>query len=267
MSEINAPEPRPSRSADADGTSGTDPRSGDGSGSDLPEQGAPAAGRQRTPVSEQTLLEQMGGVGGLAYSAVPIVVFVLVNSMSSLTPAIWAAIGVAVAIAVVRVVRKEPVQPAISGVLGVAVCSFIAYRSGDAKGFFLLGIWTSLVYGGAFLVSILARWPLVGVAWSVLNGSGFSWRQHRKAMRSYDVATFAWTIVFAAKYVVQQWLYAADETGWLAFARIAMGYPLTGLALLVTIWAIRRVSKIAEENAAAEQAQGAPATRPNRSTS
>ncbi|GAA0541095.1 membrane protein [Saccharopolyspora subtropica] len=209
---------------------------------------------QRAANPEKTLLEQMGGVSGLAYSAVPIVVFVLVNSLTGLMPAIWSAIGVAVAIAVFRLVRREPLQPAISGVLGVAVCSFIAYRSGDAKGFFLLGIWTSLLYGGVFLVSVLARWPLVGVAWSLLNGHGFAWRKQRRAMHGYDVATLAWTVVFAAKYVVQQWLYASDQTGWLAFARIAMGYPLTGLALIVTVWAIRRASKVAEQEKAAVHA-------------
>ncbi|MER7082027.1 Protein of unknown function [Saccharopolyspora kobensis] len=214
---------------------------------------------QRAAGAENTLLEQMGGVSGLAYSAVPIVVFVLVSSFTSLMPAIWSAIGVAVAIAIFRLVRKEPLQPAISGVIGVAVCSFIAYRSGDAKGFFLLGIWTSLIYGGLFLVSVLARWPLVGVAWSALNGLGFSWRKQRRALRGYDLATLAWVAVFGAKYVVQQWLYDADQTGWLAFARIAMGYPLTGLALIVTVWAIRRAAKVAEqEKAAAESTAVSP---------
>lgn len=188
----------------------------------------------------------MGGVAGLAYSAVPIVVFVLVNTVTGMMPAIWSAIGVAVLIAVVRVVRREPLQPAISGLLGVVVCSFIAYRSGDAKGFFLLGIWTSLIYGAVFLVSVIARWPLVGAAWSALNGLGFEWRRQRRAMRGYDLATLAWVVVFGAKFVVQQWLYSADQTGWLAFARIVMGYPLTGLALLVTVWAIRRATKVAE---------------------
>nr|WP_235987397.1 DUF3159 domain-containing protein [Halosaccharopolyspora lacisalsi] len=197
----------------------------------------------------------MGGVSGLAYSSVPIVVFVLVNSLLGMMPAIWTAVGVAVTIMVVRIVRKEAVQPAISGVLGVVICSFIAYRTGDAKGFFLLGIWTSLVYGGAFLLSVLARWPLVGVAWSALNGLGFSWRHQRRALIGYDVATLSWTAVFAAKFVVQQWLYVADATGWLAFARIAMGYPLTGVALLVTVWAVRRASRIAEEAEAASESE------------
>lgn len=203
----------------------------------------PSAGAGGT---EQTLLQQMGGVSGLAYSAVPIVVFVVANSLVGMVPAIWTAIAVSLLIAVARVVRKEPLQPAISGVFGVVVCSFIAYRTGDAKGFFLLGIWTSLIYGGVFLISTVVRWPLVGVAWSVLNGHGFSWRHQRRALRGYDLATLSWTVVFFAKFVVQQWLYAADETGWLAFARIAMSYPLTVLALLITVWAIRRANKIAE---------------------
>lgn len=196
---------------------------------------------------QQTMLQQMGGVSGLAYSAVPIIVFVVVNSLFSMVPAIWAAIGVAVAIMAVRVVRKEPLQPAISGVLGVAVCSFIAYQTGEAKGFFLLGIWTNLVYGSAFLLSIIVRWPLVGVAWSALNSLGFSWRRYRKALTAYDLATLSWVVVFGSKFIVQHWLYAADLTGWLAVARIGMGYPLTAIALLITIWAIRRVSRVVEE--------------------
>lgn len=203
-----------------------------------------ASGTGEQPIQpRQTLLEQMGGVAGLVYSAVPVVVFVLVNAFTGLMPAIWAAIGVAVVIGVVRLVRKEPLQPAISGVLVVAVCSFIAYRSGQAKGFFLLGIWTSLLYGGAFLVSIVLRWPLVGAAWSLLNGQGFAWRRSRRALLSYDVATLTWVVVFGAKFVVQRWLYDTNQTGWLAFARIAMSYPLTVLALIVTVWAIRRAAQ------------------------
>jgi hypothetical protein len=217
------------------------------------------SGGSADSAAEQTLLEQMGGVAGIAYSAVPIIVFVVVNALTGLMPAIWAAIGVAVAIAVVRMVRREPLQPALSGLLGVVVCSFLAYRSGDAKGFFLLGIWTSLVYGAAFLISVLVRWPLVGAAWSLLNRTGFEWRRQRRAMRGYDLATLAWVVVFAAKFVVQQWLYASDQTGWLAFARIVMGYPLTGLALLVTVWAIRRATKVADEVEAAREAQEDPA--------
>ncbi len=130
---------------------------------------------------EQTLLEQMGGISGLVYSSIPVLVFVLLNSIFGLTVAIWGSLGSAAAITVLRIVRKEPLQPAISGFFGVGIAAFIAYRTGSAKGFFLFGIWASLVYGSVFLVSILVRYPLVGVIWGFLNGHGMGWRSDRKA--------------------------------------------------------------------------------------
>jgi hypothetical protein len=205
------------------------------------EQSASETDRETTgeKAQEQTLLEQMGGISGLVYSSVPVLVFVAVNAFFGLMPAIWGSVGVAVAITVLRVVRKEPLQPAISGFFGVAVAAFIAYRTGSAKGFFLFGIYASLIYGSLFLVSVLVRWPLVGVIWGFLNGHGMTWRADRKAMHAYAIATLTWVAVFGARFIVQRWLYDEDQTGWLAFARIAMGYPLTAVALLVTVWAVR----------------------------
>jgi hypothetical protein len=201
--------------------------------------------------AEQTLLEQLGGFSGLIYSTLPVVVFVPVNSVAGLTAAIWSALGVAAAILLWRLVRRDPIQPAISGFFGVGICAFIAYRMGEAKGFFLFGIYTSLIYAGAFLVSILVRRPLVGVIWGVLNGHGSDWRSDPRAVRLYDLATTTWIVVFGARYLVQSQLYDTDRTGWLAFARIAMGWPLTAVALGVTIWAVRRAGHLPIKTAAA----------------
>jgi hypothetical protein len=198
----------------------------------------PKANAEEEP--QQTLLEQMGGISGLVYSSLPVVVFVLVNAFAGLMPAIWASVGSAVLIAVVRLVRKEPLQPAVSGFFGVAIAAFIAYRTGSAKGFFLFGIWASLLYGGLFLASVLVRWPLAGVIWSTLNGQGTKWRADKVARRYYDIATLVWTVVFGARFIVQHWLYEANYTGWLAFAKLAMGYPLMVVALAATVWAVRK---------------------------
>jgi len=206
---------------------------------------------------QPTLLEQMGGISGLVYSTVPVLVFVLINSLFGLTPAIWSALGSAVAITLLRLVRKEPLQPAISGFFGVAIAAFIAYRTGSAKGFFLFGIWASLIYGSVFLVSILLRWPLVGVIWSFLNGHGMLWRADRKAVKAYSIATLTWVAVFGARFIVQRWLYDEDQTGWLAFARIAMGYPLTAVALVVTVWAVRAAGHRQKDLEAAVEAKAA----------
>ena len=202
--------------------------------------------RRVTDRQQQSVLEQLGGVSGLVYSTLPVLVFVPINSFWGLTAAIWAALGVAAAILVWRVVAKGAIQPAISGFLGVGICAFIAYRTGDAKGYFLFGIYTSLAYAGVFLLSIVVRWPLVGVLWGFLNGHGNSWRGSKAAVRAYDLATAAWALVFGARYLVQSQLYDTDHTGWLAVTRIAMGWPLTALVLVTTVWLVRRADRAAE---------------------
>ncbi len=88
------------------------------------------------------------------------------------------------------------------------------------------------------------RRPLVGRS-VVLNGSGFGWRTHRRARFGFDVATVVWAVFLLARFGVQRYLYDVQQTDWLGVARLAMGLPLTAVAALVTIWAIRRAGQVA----------------------
>jgi hypothetical protein len=199
---------------------------------------APDAGEEDER-AQPTILEQLGGIPGMIYSTVPVMLFVIVNSVSSLGSALVVAVGVAVLIAIWRLVRGEPLQPAISGLFAVGIGALIAHHTGQARDFFLLGIWYSGALAVVFLLSVLAGWPLAGVIWHGINGDGQSWRSERVLRRAYTFATLLWAVMFAVKFVTQRWLYDANQPGWLAFARIA-GYALTGLALLGTLWAVRR---------------------------
>jgi hypothetical protein len=185
--------------------------------------------------TQPTPLQQAGGVSGLIYASLP--------TVTGLHTAVALAMGAGAGIALLRLLRKEPVQPALSGLLGVAIAAFIAYQTGDAKDYFLVGIWGSFVLAVVFFASVLLRRPLVGVIWGALSGSGQAWRADTSARMGYDIATLALVAVFAARFVVQNWLYGQDATGWLAFARISMGYPLTAVALVVVVWAVRRADR------------------------
>ncbi len=198
------------------------------------------------------LVESIGGWRGLVDSGLPVVVFVAVNAAAGLTAAVWAAVAAGMVLFALRLARRESVQQAVSGFLGVAVAAFIAARTGEAKGFFLLGIWASFLYAGLFLVSVLARWPVVGVIWEYVDGAGDqAWRKDKQLMRVYTWCTLVWVGVFLARGLVQRYLYQEDQTGWLAVARLGMGYPLTIAALTVSVLAVRRLRK-AREAAAAE---------------
>jgi hypothetical protein len=189
-----------------------------------------------------TLLERMGGVSGLVYASVPSIAYAVVNAIASLTAAVVVAVGASAGLIVVRLLRKEPIQPAVSGLLGVVVAASIALCTGAAENYFLPGIWVSLLLAVAFALSIVVRRPLVGVVWNLLTSvdRGRQWRTDKVSRHAFDIATAVFAAVFASRFVVQQWLYDAGATGWLAFARIGVGFPLLAVALLVMYWAVRR---------------------------
>lgn len=208
---------------------------------------------KRTP--GQALLDQMGGISGLIYSALPVMVLVPVNTAFGLVPAIGAAVGVALLILIWRLYRHDSLQPAVSGFFGVGVSALIAWIVGASKGYFLLGIWTSLVWAAVFGLSVLIRRPAVGYVWSWVNGHDRAWRASRRAVLAFDLATLTWVAVFGARFAVQHHLYDADKTGWLGVARIAMGWPLTAIAALVTYLAIRAAQRAVHADHAARAAQ------------
>ena len=204
---------------------------------------ADASGERPKPL----LVESIGGWRGLVDSGLPVVVFVGVNAAAGLSAAIWAAVGAGVLLLVLRLLRRETVQQAVSGFVGVALAAYIASRTGEAKGFFLLGIWASFLYAGLFALSAVLRWPLVGVVWEYVDGLGSGWRRDRALMRVYTWTTALWVGVFLSRGLVQRFLYEEDRTGWLAVARLAMGYPMTVGALAVTVIAVRRVRRAAHD--------------------
>ncbi|WP_245974890.1 DUF3159 domain-containing protein [Corynebacterium alimapuense] len=188
------------------------------------------------------MLEQMGGLSGLVSSTLPILVLVPVNNSFGLVPALLAALGIAMAVFIVRLIRKENLQPAFSGLMGVGIGAGIAWATGDAKGYFLYGIWMSLLLFIVAVGSVLLKWPMVGVIWKGINGENMQWRSNAKARMSYSLASLAWAVVFLSRFLVQNGLYNSDETNALALARILMGWPLTGIVTLFTFFMVRRAS-------------------------
>lgn len=196
------------------------------------------------------LRDSIGGWTGTLITALPTVVFVIVNATATLRAAIISAIATGLALAGYRVARKQSTQQAISGLFGVLIAAVIAARTGQARGYFLLGIWTSFLYAVPFAVSALVRRPLVGLLWEFLDPSPPDpddperpWYRRRGLLRAYTIATVIGTVLFLARGVVQATLYQDNATGWLAFARVAMGYPLYILAVAAGYWVVRRVRR------------------------
>lgn len=183
------------------------------------------------------------GPGALLDAGLPLALFTLVYTAAGrdLTLSLWVAIGSGVLLAVVRLLRKEPLQNVIAGFLGVGIAAFMANRTGRAEDVFLPGLLINVGYGLAYLVSILVRWPLLGVFVGLVTGQGMAWRRDPALLRAYTLASMLWVGMFALRLAVQVPLYLSGEEqiGWLAGARLVMSWPLFLLVAYLS-WLIIR---------------------------
>ncbi|MEO3759813.1 DUF3159 domain-containing protein [Mycobacterium sp. B14F4] len=179
---------------------------------------------RRSPV--EVLLARAGGIRGLVYSALPVAVFAATNPAAGLRAAIAAAVGVAAVILVWQLLRRESVRPALFGFAGVAVCGAFALITGQAKDFYLPGIWMYLALAIVFTTSLVIRRPLVGVVWAWITGRDGAWRRVRRVRTSFDIATAVMATASWSRFLVQYHLYDTDQAGLLALARVAMGWPI-----------------------------------------
>jgi hypothetical protein len=127
------------------------------------------------------VLEQLGGWRGMVDASLPTLAFIVANAVNGLRTGIWAALGAALLVFVLRLVRRESVQQAVSGLFAVGIAVAIAAASGQARDFFVLGIVRNAVIGVVLLGSIAVRRPLVGVIAEFLAPS------HLGAMASHSV--------------------------------------------------------------------------------
>jgi hypothetical protein len=186
-------------------------------------------------------------VRGMVESSIPVLAFVLVNVVWSLTPALIVAVTMGLALAGYRLLRKESVRHAVNGLFGIGIGAALAFKTGDAKDFYVPGILLTLGYGVAMIASVIAGRPLVGWLWSlVADNGGNRWHLDGGLRRIFGWLTVIWATVFLAKFVVNVWVYSADgltddqKASILGIMRIALGFPPYAILLALTVWAVRR---------------------------
>lgn len=94
------------------------------------------------------VLSALGGKRGLIDSGLPALVFLIVFNLTgnNLNTAIYAAVLISIILTALRLIKRETIQHAFSGLIGVAICAFFSRRSGNAEDFYLPGLYLSLIH-------------------------------------------------------------------------------------------------------------------------
>ena len=174
-------------------------------------------------------------------SAVPGAIFVAVYIVArKLSTPLWIAGGTAVAIFVFRVVRRQPLRYAASGLVGVAIAAVLAVITGKPENYFLPALVINAAYAAGSALSLALRWPVLGLVIGPLLGEGTGWRADPARRRTYTAATALWMGMFLLRVAALLPLWLAGLLVPLGIARIVLGYPLYALVVWLTWLILRR---------------------------
>jgi hypothetical protein len=237
-------------------------------------EGAPADGGTAAPkVTEGTvealvraqLAKALGGKRGMVEAAVPTLTFTVSYIIGSdLRLSIYAGVAAALLLGAIRLVQRSSVQYVITSLLGIGIAALFAMRSGNAADAFLPGIYYNAIYAVVLSVSVLVRWPAIGLMIGPFIGHKedfTSWRADPAVVRLASRLTWLLVLPCVIRVLVQYPLWLADHYAWadtfalLGFSKVAMGWPLQVAAFAAMVWVLARgrTPLSAEQGSAAQR--------------
>ena len=179
------------------------------------------------------IVNALGGTRGLIDNGVPSIIFlILFNIKHELRSAIYAAIISSAILAVWRLIKRDTLQHAISGFIGILICAWFASRGGQAKDYYIPSFIKNSAYALLYASGNLIGWPILGIVIGPIIGENLEWRKVPERKRVYTLAGWIWVGMFLLRLAIMYPLYQANQLNALGIASIALGYPL----FLLTIW-------------------------------
>jgi len=182
----------------------------------------------------KSLLGSVGGVQGLIETTLPGFLYVLTFTITRDVVIAASVVGVAVlALTIRHFVLKRPWTQLVGSLVGVGLAIWLTLRPGGQAGdFYLKDFWINAAYGSVLLLSVIVRFPLIGLLMGFLTNQGLSWRKDRRKVRFFDLVTLLWVGLFATRLIVEVPLYLAGDVVTLGFVKIVLGLPF----YLTMIW-------------------------------
>ncbi|MCG7853551.1 MAG: DUF3159 domain-containing protein, partial [Methanosarcinaceae archaeon] len=187
----------------------------------------------------------LGGRSSLLDSILPPILFVVLHGIWGMQVAIWASLGLAVVIALSRMVKHQPWLYALGGAAGVALAVAIASLSGRAAGFFLPGIVSGALSVLLSLMSVLVGRPMVAFTSYIARRWPLKWYWHPRVRPAYSEVTWLWFAFFGLRLLLQFSLFQGSSASLLGIVQLLTGWPATILLLIVSYvygtWRLRNL--------------------------
>jgi Protein of unknown function (DUF3159) len=200
------------------------------------------AGGVTDQLTGQSLRELLGGRRGALDASIPPAVFVLgwLVAGRSIGWGALAAVVVGAFIGALRLARGGRVSAVLASVAAVAGAALIALYTGRAQDFFLVQLLSNVASALAWAVSVLVRWPLLGVVVGLLLGQKTRWRRDPDLVRAYGRASWVWVFQYTVRVLIFGLLWWSGWVVALGVARVALSWPLVALTVAASAVVLRR---------------------------
>mgnify|MGYP002623573972 CR=1 FL=1 len=194
------------------------------------------------PGRPESLADLLGGRRGALDATLPPVAFALGWLVwdASVPAGAIAAVVAGGLVAGWRTYRGDRPRAVLIGLLAVCLAAMVALRTGRAVDFFLLQLLSNAASALAWTVSIVIRWPLLGLVVGAVLGQRTRWRRDPALLRAYGRGSWVWVCQYALRLAVFLPLYYGNQVVALTVARAALTWPLIAACLAVSWWVIRR---------------------------
>lgn len=202
--------------------------------------------------SAKALLGAIGGIRGVIESVVPGIAFlVLYLTTHNLLVSVLVPVVVVFVFAMARAGARSSLTSTIAGGVLLAISAVLVLVTGRAVTNFVPGIVINASGLVIMLVSILVRWPLIGLVVGLLYGDVDGWRKEPAKRRILTIATWLWVGLFAIRLALEVPLFIADNVAALGVVRLITSVPLYALCLWATWLLVRGVyagDRVADED-------------------
>jgi hypothetical protein len=175
----------------------------------------------------------------------PPILFAIANGIFGLQTAVFVALGFAILLGLLRLLRKEKWHYALGGLLAVSLAAGLALLTQNAASYFIPGMISSglLVLGG--VLSVIIGKPLAAWASHLTRGWPLDWFWRKDVKPAYVEVSWMWAVFFAVRLGLQIILFRQGDAAQLAWANTLLGWPVTILVLVLSyiygIWRLRNL--------------------------
>lgn len=194
------------------------------------------------PTAPESLSALLGGRRGALDACVPPAAFVVgwLAMSGSIGWGAFAALIASGVVGTVRLSRGERVSSVLVSLTAVVIAAAIALYTGRAQDFFLLQLLANIASAQVWAVSIVLRWPLLGVIVGAVLGQKTRWRRDPALLKAYSLASWVWVGQYTVRVAVFGALWWSEQVVALGIARTLLSWPLVAVTLAVSGWVLHR---------------------------